>query len=235
MIRERTTCAICEKWLTGWQSKFCSLSCSAKHRNIGRNRTESEKDKISAALKQRPGPRDPTESRDKSKEPVPRYCVVCGGRLTKGHRKYCSDKHKELHLRGSCVICRSGPLKRKTLYCCAECRRIGRLQKLKVLRERRYRVYVEKWLSGKADGVVGLGVHDAVRWYLFKKHDYKCEECGWSEENPSTGNVPLCVHHVDGVYSNNDEQNLRLLCPNCHALTDTCCSLNNGRGRNRRK
>ena len=60
-------------------------------------------------------------------------------------------------------------------------------------------------------------------------------KCGWGEMHPLTKLVPLEVHHIDGNYKNNDESNLQLLCPNCHALTETYRSLNNGRGRENRK
>ena len=33
--------------------------------------------------------------------------------------------------------------------------------------------------------------------------------------------IPLEVHHVDGDKNNNNLENLQLMCPNCHALTDT--------------
>lgn len=32
--------------------------------------------------------------------------------------------------------------------------------------------------------------------------------------------IPLEVHHKDGNKHNNNIENLQLLCPNCHALTD---------------
>jgi len=35
------------------------------------------------------------------------------------------------------------------------------------------------------------------------------------------GPIPLELDHIDGCRSNNQLQNLRLLCPNCHALTPT--------------
>lgn len=40
--------------------------------------------------------------------------------------------------------------------------------------------------------------------------------------------IPLELDHIDGERSNNLLENLRLLCPNCHALTPTY------RGRNKR-
>lgn len=53
---------------------------------------------------------------------------------------------------------------------------------------------------------------------------YKCERCGLSEWLGEP--IPLEVHHVDGQNLNSELENLILLCPNCHALT------NNYRGRN---
>jgi len=43
---------------------------------------------------------------------------------------------------------------------------------------------------------------------MLKKADYKCEICGWGEINPFTGKVPLEIHHIDGNYKNNVEENL---------------------------
>ena len=49
--------------------------------------------------------------------------------------------------------------------------------------------------------------------------------------NPFTRNVPLETHHKDGDYTNNNEDNLELLCPNCHSLTDTYKNSFNHKGR----
>lgn len=53
---------------------------------------------------------------------------------------------------------------------------------------------------------------------------HRCENCGLTEwmENP----ICLEVHHIDGDSLNNELDNLKLLCPNCHALTE------NYRGKN---
>lgn len=54
-----------------------------------------------------------------------------------------------------------------------------------------------------------------------------CERCNnieW-EDNP----IPLELHHINGIHSDNRLENLQVLCPNCHALTD------NYRGKNTKK
>ena len=51
-----------------------------------------------------------------------------------------------------------------------------------------------------------------------------CEKCGlklWMGKP-----IPLELHHINGVHSDNGIENLQLLCSNCHALTD------NYRGKN---
>jgi len=53
------------------------------------------------------------------------------------------------------------------------------------------------------------------------KHGYKkhvCENCllcDWMENK-----IPLELHHVNGNRFDNRIENLKLLCPNCHALTE---------------
>lgn len=52
----------------------------------------------------------------------------------------------------------------------------------------------------------------------------KCDVCGITEWNNKTLNMEL--DHIDGNRTNHKLENLRMLCPNCHAQTDTYRSKN---------
>jgi 5-methylcytosine-specific restriction endonuclease McrA len=98
--------------------------------------------------------------------------------------------------------------------------------------ETRYNNFIIRWLNNKEDGMRGTtGISRHIRAYLFEKHDSSCQLCGWSKVHSKTGLVPLEIHHIDGDHKNNRFDNLQLLCPNCHSLTDTNGKLNNGNGR----
>ena len=101
-------------------------------------------------------------------------------------------------------------------YCCQKCQG-----------EYEYKQRVLQWKQGIIDGGKGVGqVSNFVRRYLMDKHNNSCQICGWHEVNPYTGLVPLQIHHIDGDCTNNREENLQLLCPNCHSLTENFGILN---------
>ncbi len=74
-----------------------------------------------------------------------------------------------------------------------------------------------------------------IKAYLINMHGDCCMECGWNKINPITNKVPIELEHIDGNSNNNDLNNLKLLCPNCHSLTATYKALNKGNGRYKRR
>jgi hypothetical protein len=59
-----------------------------------------------------------------------------------------------------------------------------------------------------------------------KIKEYKCEYCHnntWLDKP-----IPLELHHIDGNCRNHSLDNLQLLCPNCHSLTENYRGKNKG-------
>jgi len=128
----------------------------------------------------------------------------------------------------------------KTSYCksCSkkfkydDGRQIGKWCSHKCQMEGQYKLYIEQWKAGKKDGMRGkYDVSKYIRKYLFRKNNASCSVCKWNRRHSVTGKVPLHIDHIDGNVRNNTEDNLRLLCPNCHSLTENFGVLNRGNGR----
>ena len=125
----------------------------------------------------------------------------------------------------NCIYC-GKLIPNRNKYCSIKCQK-----------EQQYLDYIRKWKSGKQQGNRGeyqISMH--IKTYLRRKYNNQCARCGWGMVNEYTGIIPLEVEHIDGDYTNNKEENLILLCPNCHSLTSTYkgANLNNGR-KSRRK
>ena len=124
-----------------------------------------------------------------------------------------------------CLNC-NNMIKNNNKYCNIKCQK-----------EYEYKRYIEKWKNNNVNG--GRGEYQIsmyIKRYLYDKYKNKCARCGWGKMNMYTKNIPLEVEHIDGNYKNNKEENLILLCPNCHSLTSTYkgANINNGR-KSRRK
>ncbi len=119
-----------------------------------------------------------------------------------------------------CINCGDN-IPERNKYCSVRCQK-----------EYEYKKYINNWKNGKEVGIRGdyqISMH--IKRYLFEKYNNKCAVCGWGEMNKYTRTIPLEVEHIDGNYENNNEENLILLCPNCHSLTSTYkgANINNGR------
>lgn len=106
----------------------------------------------------------------------------------------------------------------------------------KCQKEYQYKTYINDWKNKKENGMRGeYQISSYIKTYLFKKYNNKCARCNWGEINRYTNKIPLEIEHIDGNYKNNSEQNLILLCPNCHSLTSTYKGANLKNGRKLRK
>ena len=97
-----------------------------------------------------------------------------------------------------------------------------------------YQQWVILWKAGEMNGGIGItsrNLSGHLKRYLMDKFENKCSQCSWNKRHPVTHSIPLEIDHIDGDAENNVEINLRLLCPNCHALTPYYKNLNRGKGR----
>lgn len=166
----------------------------------------------------------------------PNFVEIDGKMRNLQRRKYCLNcspfgQHNTKVLEVSniikyCKFCGKPLLnKKQMLFCNNECKS-----------EYYYQEYIARWKRGLEDGMSGkYGISKRIKRYLFNKYNNKCCKCGWNQMNPFTNKIPLEVHHKDGDYTNNDEENLELLCPNCHSLTDTYKNGNTNNGRKERQ
>jgi hypothetical protein len=130
--------------------------------------------------------------------------------------------------RTPCVVCGKEPKRARYRYCSNACQ-------MKFQRHE----FLRKWRAGLASGDIAgvnveLSISKLVRQYLFEKYGNCCARCGWGERNTYTGKVPLQVEHLNGDSSDSREENLTLLCPNCHSLTATYGGADRGKGRGKR-
>ena len=77
-------------------------------------------------------------------------------------------------------------------------------------------------LDGKYPGYSTSHLNKRLLAEGIKEH--KCECCGNSEWLGRK--IVLELHHIDGNRNNNSLDNLILLCPNCHSMTDNFKSKN---------
>lgn len=138
----------------------------------------------------------------------------------------------------SCILC-DMPMPKKLRKKCIQCGKENGRPSYRYCSNAcqaayQYKTYIDRWKQGKERGLQSIGVVSGhVKRYLREKYHNKCCVCGWAEVNKVTGHVPLVADHIDGNWRNNSEENLRLLCPNCDALSPTYAGLNRGRGRPR--
>lgn len=180
--------------------------------------------------------------------PIQKNCMSCGKPLIKKENENISSFNKRNFCDNSCsatylnlhkekdypfVFClncnKEIPMSnlhpsqyKERKFCCNNCQH-----------EYYYKNKIESWKKSEDNGLIGkqwIDLCSAVRKYIFNKYENKCARCGWNEINPFTNTLPLEIEHIDGDATNNKEENLILLCPNCHSLTATYRGANKGKG-----
>ena len=161
-----------------------------------------------------------------SYENNPAGCIRCGNPLPYRRsktRRFCGHSCAAIFrsvggnkpFQGICESC-SAPCPSKQKNCSDACRKISQERKTIAL------IADRKCPAAR------------LKRYIISHFGRKCMDpkCAW---NHAIRPVCLELHHEDGNSENNTIENVRLLCPNCHSLTDTYKSKNVGKGRQKRK
>ena len=144
-------------------------------------------------------------------------CSNCDKPLQKGQKKYCSS---------SCSATKTNPLRQKYKNC-KNCDKIYKGKHISKYCSRncqqlyKNKIKIENWLSGNDCGYTGknIALKDFIKRYLFNTRGTSCSNCGYDTKHPSDGRTINEIDHIDGDAKNNHPDNLRILCPNCHALS----------------
>jgi len=120
------------------------------------------------------------------------------------------------------------------LSCNASCtvshQKINKYCSVRCQKDFEYTSYVTKWKQGINEEIKSRSsISKHIRRYLFDKFNNSCCKCGISDWQGNA--IVLEIEHKDGNSSNNKEENLELLCPNCHSQTETYKNKNRGNGR----
>jgi hypothetical protein len=156
-------------------------------------------------------------------EANPKFCLHCGTKIPfeKRESKFCNrscsasynNRGVTRHIKRS-KFCQCGNPKKLINKYCDEC-----IEK---------RVYNKKYTD------LQEAKNDRVRKrILLEQREHKCEVCGLLEWNDKP--IPLELDHIDGNTDNNTALNLRLICPNCHAQTETYKGANAGKDSSRQQ
>jgi len=156
-----------------------------------------------------------------------KYCLYCGKKIVNYGKKFCNHscaasynnkgviRNGTKHENKYCLNC-GKYLNKKRKFCDNDCQK-----------EYYYKRNIEKWKNGEINGCDKNGtISHFLRRYMLEKKEYKCENCGFNKSNPYTNLSVLQIHHIDGNCTNNDEKNLQVLCPTCHAMTENFGSRN---------
>lgn len=164
---------------------------------------------------------------------LPKLCKCCSTPLPYHKRQHtfcshsCSALFNNAPRQGEsryCNQCGEKLIGKSKEWCSNSCRLLFRKE-----------ATIKQWKMGVVQGWSGKtrGLCTWLRRYLHETRGTSCEVCGWDGRHPVDNAVLTEIDHIDGDAENCCENNLRILCPNCHASTPTHRARNKNSKRNR--
>jgi hypothetical protein len=169
--------------------------------------------------------RQKSEARSRYEE-NPKVCPTCDKPLPyeKRYNNFCNQScAASYNNRGVLRVPTTNPKE------CAECGKP---------KEKRHNKYCDNCIknnvySNKITEFEAATIDRTRKRILIELRGHQCENCNLSTwlEQP----IPLELHHLDGNADNHSQENLMLICPNCHALTENYKGANMGIDSSRQK
>lgn len=168
------------------------------------------------------------EANESSYNQSPKLCKHCSRPLS-----YDDFKRKKVFCNSSCsaTFNNLAKEKKKIYYSCIHCNKLSEQRSGK--RNKYCSTKCQQEFQTNLKIVESIASAKTMKKFLISKYGNKCWKCNITEWNGTT--LVMELEHIDGNSSNNQIENLSLLCPNCHSQTPTYKAKNKGKGRHYRR
>ena len=156
-------------------------------------------------------------------------CLICGHTFERAINtirqcpKNCTHNSKQAKTNSKkvCSVCGKNICRENKSGLCQQC-------SVKSRQNEKIKMWKETGKTGLKDEATK--VPNAIREYILEKQNHKCAICGQSDMHNQKALV-FILDHINGDAADNQENNLRFICPNCDSQLPTYKSKNKNSAR----